>query len=44
MRERVTLGLRAGFVLGLGIFPAPLLSMMRPSLEALLNHVQSVIV
>jgi len=42
-RERLTLGLTAVLVLALGVFPAPLLSMMRVSLEALLRHVQTVI-
>lgn len=42
-RERLTLGLTSVCVLALGVYPAPLLTMMRPSLEALLKHVQTVI-
>ena len=43
-RETFILGLSAVFVLAIGVLPGPLLDMMRVTLEALLSHVQSVIV
>jgi NADH-quinone oxidoreductase subunit M len=42
-REKLILGLAALMVLGLGIWPEPLLAMMRVSLEALVTHLQSAI-